>query len=330
MKKLLALLLVGMMIFSLAACGDNNTTDPDKDNPGVSQSGNEGTTNSGVSGVLHELFDIQQLEGNTAIPDFAKKAIGSLSWCDDLGADSFGKYNYNIYMKEVTRDDFDTYVANLKANAPTNTTEGENFGFYWNWGQITGTYFPDSGTLDVVLTAQGDNQDGEENNSGTTEPDNTGNNSDENNEVDTWTVENFLKLYGFNAEDLKPNHFTSFEELKMADSKEPGKKGSMGSVTINVEKGKTTADDFNAWFESLYTKMTALSDDGKLWYSVAKTVEATPLSELQSGVLWADMPGGLCVITTNVDGSAMTISISSKYDVELEQYSISITVMSVA
>ena len=39
MKKLLALLLVGMMIFSLAACGDNDTTDPDKDNPGVSQSG---------------------------------------------------------------------------------------------------------------------------------------------------------------------------------------------------------------------------------------------------------------------------------------------------
>ena len=39
MKKLFALLLVGMMIFSLAACGDNNTTDPDKDNPGVSQSG---------------------------------------------------------------------------------------------------------------------------------------------------------------------------------------------------------------------------------------------------------------------------------------------------
>ena len=39
MKKLLALLLVGMMIFSLAACGDNNTTDPNKDNPGISQSG---------------------------------------------------------------------------------------------------------------------------------------------------------------------------------------------------------------------------------------------------------------------------------------------------
>ncbi len=168
------------------------------------------------------------------------------------------------------------------------------------------------------------------NNSDTTEPDNMGNNSTENNEGDTWTVESFLKLYGFDAEDLKPNHFTSFENLKMADSKQPGKKGSAGSVTINVEKGKTTADDFNAWFESLYAKMTELSDDGKLYYSVAKTVEATPLSELQSGILWAVMPGGLCVITTNVDGSDMTIGISSKYDVELEQYSISITVMSVA
>ncbi len=39
MKKLLALLLAAMMLLSLAACGDNNTTDPDKDNPGVSQSG---------------------------------------------------------------------------------------------------------------------------------------------------------------------------------------------------------------------------------------------------------------------------------------------------
>ena len=187
----------------------------------------------------------------------------------------------------------------------------------------------DNNTTDPDSDDPGVSQNGGEDTSGTTGPDNTGNGT-ENNDVDTWTVENFLKLYGFDAEDLKPNHFTSFEELKMADSKEPGKKGSMGSVTINVEKGKTTADDFNAWFESLYAKMTELSDDGKLYYSVAKTVEATPLSELQSGVLWADMPGSLCVITTNVDGSAMTISISSRYDVELEQYSISITVMSVA
>ena len=39
MKKILAILLAAMMVFALAACGDNNTTDPDKDSPGVSQSG---------------------------------------------------------------------------------------------------------------------------------------------------------------------------------------------------------------------------------------------------------------------------------------------------
>ena len=48
MKKILAILLAAMMVFALAACGDNNTTDPDKDSPGVSQSGennNEGEEN---------------------------------------------------------------------------------------------------------------------------------------------------------------------------------------------------------------------------------------------------------------------------------------------
>ena len=39
MKKLLAIILAALMLLSLAACGDNNTTDPDKDSPGVSQIG---------------------------------------------------------------------------------------------------------------------------------------------------------------------------------------------------------------------------------------------------------------------------------------------------
>ena len=47
MKKLLAILLATMMVFALAACGDNNTTDPDKDNPGVSQSGENNDSQGG-------------------------------------------------------------------------------------------------------------------------------------------------------------------------------------------------------------------------------------------------------------------------------------------
>ncbi len=169
MKKLFAILLAAIMMFSLAACG-NNDDDPSgsENNPGTSQSGNqggestnsggnEGAANSGTSGstaVLHELFDIEQLADIPEFPDFAKKAIGNLRWCDDLGSDSFGKYHYNAYMIEVTQEDFETYIANLTANAPNNPVEGEDFAYYWDWGQITGTYFPASGTLDVILTAK--------------------------------------------------------------------------------------------------------------------------------------------------------------------------------
>ena len=181
MKKILALLLTLALIFSLAACGggdddktpsnddktpsssqqqEQNTPDPvedESDDTPAPDEGSEETPDPDTSGsttVLHELFDITQLAGIPEFPDFAKKAIGDLRWCDDLGSDSFGQYNYNAYMKEVTQEDFETYVANLTANAPTNSEEGNIFGFYWDWGQITGEYFPDSGTLDVILTAK--------------------------------------------------------------------------------------------------------------------------------------------------------------------------------
>ena len=324
MKKILAILLAAMMVFALAACDTGDDPNPSgSNNPGTSQNGE----NNDVT-VRTAAIDGYEL------PDAALAYVGTLSKAYN---DQYNDGEITFYVKSTNADDdaFDALIDYYASNGGTldeaNSTSAEKC-FDFEWGRIEVSHFGADEEISayIILPEYPIADNGGEDTSGTTEPDNTGNNSDENNDVDTWTVESFLKLYGFDAEDLKPNHFTSFEELKMADSKEPGKKGSMGSVTINVEKGKTTADDFNAWFESLYTKMTALSDDGKLWYSVAKTVEAPSLSELQSGVLWADMPGGLCVITTNVDGSAMTISISSKYDVELEQYSISITVMSVA
>ena len=179
MKKLFALLLTLMMVLSLAACGggdekpsgnnddppasgqqqQQNTPDPDEgaDEPEETpdNSGSEEPPDpSGSTAVLHELYDIEQLAGIPEFPDYAKKAIGDLRWCDDLGGDSFGKYHFNAYMKEVTQEDFETYIANLAANEPNDPIEGEEFYYYWDWGQITGTYFPDTGTLDVVLTAK--------------------------------------------------------------------------------------------------------------------------------------------------------------------------------
>ena len=183
MKKFFAFLLAMMMVLTLVACGGNDDKTPANDDktPNSSEqqeekvpeaepapvedepeetpdnSGSGATPDPGTSGsteVLHELFDITQLADVSAFPDYAKKAIGDLRWCDDLGSDSFGQYNYNAYMKEVTQEDFETYVANLTANAPTKSEEGNIYGFYWDWGQITGQYFPDSGTLDAVLATK--------------------------------------------------------------------------------------------------------------------------------------------------------------------------------
>ena len=160
MKKILAIFLAAFMLLSLVACGDNETTDPDKDNPGVSQSGenndsqggenNGGETNANVS---HELFDISELASESKIPDYAKKAIGTLSFCDDISR-SMPQYElcYNAYMKNVSQEDFDKYIANLNANEPNDPVEGNKFNYYWSWGQINGTYFPDTGNLDVNIS----------------------------------------------------------------------------------------------------------------------------------------------------------------------------------
>lgn len=84
MKKLFALLLAMMMIFSLAACGENNTTDPDKDNPGTSQSG----------------------ENNDDIDSDLGDAEDALEKLEQLLPDGWDENNYGAYIYNVWDDDF--------------------------------------------------------------------------------------------------------------------------------------------------------------------------------------------------------------------------------
>jgi len=142
------------------------------------------------------------------------------------------------------------------------------------------------------------------------------------------TVESFLETYGFTADDLTPNHFVSFEDIKMDGDKKPGQKQSTGYVTVNVEKGLTTADDYNAWFEKLYSKMTELSDDGIIYKSHTKqSGEATPLADLQNEAWWEVMPGSSCGFQKEINGKTASLYLSYRYDLETEQYKLGITVM---
>ncbi len=189
--------------------------------------------------------------------------------------------------------------------------------------------------LDSVLSAVEDEieQQNEENNENDdkTIRENINDSSIENNEAETeeaedkaLSVADFLKIYGFTKEDITPNHFVSFDELEMDGNTPAGKKGSTGYITINADKDATTEEDFNAWFEKLYAKMIALSDDGKLYKDAGKTTEATSLADLQSEAWWAVLPGSSCMFETKLANGSATLHLAYRYDMDLGVYKLSI------
>ena len=136
MKKLFALLLAMMMIFSLAACGDNNTTDPNKDNPGVSQSGEN--NNSGEENKGTGLWDVADAditilnEGHDVaiVPAGLKKGIGTQSkaqiYLRDPGSTfaSIYKSLYEANYKEVAQVDVDALVDYIEQEIGVQASEG--------------------------------------------------------------------------------------------------------------------------------------------------------------------------------------------------------------
>ena len=122
MKKLLALLLAAMMVFALAACGDNTTTDPDKDNPGVSQSGenndsqggteNQGgeENNGGNNGDGNtETYDLTTVAGYLAYYGYAESdfsATKNFTRMKSTSTKSSGEIvNVGVYVSEVLTED---------------------------------------------------------------------------------------------------------------------------------------------------------------------------------------------------------------------------------
>ena len=140
MKKLFALLLAMMLVFSLAACGDNNTTDPDKDNPGTSQSGDQcGTENQGgEENKGTGLWDVADAditilnEGHDVaiVPAGLKKGIGTQSKAQIYLRDpsstfaSIYKSLYEANYKEVAQVDVDALVDYIEQEIGVQASEG--------------------------------------------------------------------------------------------------------------------------------------------------------------------------------------------------------------
>ena len=136
MKKILAILLAAMMVFALAACGNNET-------PSGSEGGTPGTSQSD-DGLLNreedkgELWDVADAditilnEGHDVaiVPAGLKKGIGTQSkaqiYLRDPGSTfaSIYKSLYEANYKEVAQVDVDALVDYIEQEIGVQTSEG--------------------------------------------------------------------------------------------------------------------------------------------------------------------------------------------------------------
>ena len=109
MKKLFALLIALMMVFALAACGDNNTTDPDKDNPGTSQSDNKGGSERVPS--TDYFYDHYDFCEEWMMPD-----DGVYTGYEYISPDSnaAGNEQVNVRIYDITEEQIAAYIQKIE------------------------------------------------------------------------------------------------------------------------------------------------------------------------------------------------------------------------
>ena len=109
MKRIISILLAMMMLLSLAACGDNNTTDPDKDNPGVSQSGNNGGSERVPS--TDYFYDHYDFCEEWMMPD-----DGVYTGYEYISPDSnaAGNEQVNVRIYDITEEQIAAYIQKIE------------------------------------------------------------------------------------------------------------------------------------------------------------------------------------------------------------------------
>ena len=120
MKKLFALLIALMMVFSLAACDLGNTENPNSDNPGTSQSGeNNGGGEENNGGTTYGWpSDISSIKWTGS---------GNVVGITEVAGSEHGEVC--IYIDVATLDEVGAYISSVDGDTPT--LEFEYGEFYW-------------------------------------------------------------------------------------------------------------------------------------------------------------------------------------------------------
>ncbi len=107
---------------------------------------------NGGDDASHELFDIEELRNATNVPTYAKKAIGTLDYCNDkshMHLDSAAYYV--VAMENVTSADYDVFIANLTTNGGQKSNSYDLEVYSWDWGEIYVSYDSKYKTLYVEI-----------------------------------------------------------------------------------------------------------------------------------------------------------------------------------
>ena len=177
MKKLFAILLAAMMVLSLVACGNNETPSGSENNPGTSQSGDQGgtenqggeiTNNGGGDEVVVDvdLLDLADadiiaikngktvLEGDEEaeviahIPDELKKYVGELDAddCKVLANKDYTLFDFKMKFRvpnASVKSYYDAVTEYYKSLGGTVTNEEANGDWHnlemtFDWGELCG------------------------------------------------------------------------------------------------------------------------------------------------------------------------------------------------
>ena len=117
MKKILAILLAAMMVFALAACDTGDDPNPNKDNPGTSQGGennNGGAENNGGESTNNsdnntETYDLTTVAGYLAQYGYSESDFSStknFTRMKSTSTKSSGEIvNVGVYVSEGLTED---------------------------------------------------------------------------------------------------------------------------------------------------------------------------------------------------------------------------------
>lgn len=139
------------------------------------------------------------------------------------------------------------------------------------------------------------------------------------------TLADVLKVYGLSEDDFKPEGFKELSAYTLNGT--AGGIQSMLSFSVSVD-GEPTVDNTKAWYGDLYSRLTGLSDTGKLYSDMQGGQEIASLDEiLNTSQTLTGHPAFACYYPCPIGENRTYLQFKVSYKPDDNTYSVWIWVM---